>query len=136
MQLVVISVTFVLLVARAWAGPEIDCAEAVWDVGTISPRDTVSHLFVIMNTGDDTLEITAVHDCCGAESGLSTNSIHTRGSAELAITLTVQGRVGSISKTIHVESNDPDKRFLQLELRGRIDGAIEPLSEVMAKPHA
>jgi hypothetical protein len=111
------------------AEPRLECEQPNWDSGTISPTDHVSHLFVLTNSGAGQLIITDVHGCCGAESALSTNVIPSQSAATLFVDLSVLGRLGKIEKTIYVESNDPNQKFLQLEVVGRIEGTIPPLLE-------
>jgi hypothetical protein len=119
----------VWIAASAGAGPRLDCPEPEFAFGARDETDTVTHTFVIRNTGDAPLEITRLRPACGCTvARMDAPRIPPEGEGRLSATLTLKGRSGPQRKSIRVHSNDPDNPVTTLWLTGTVhkELAFEP----------
>jgi len=91
------------------SSPKIVFREEKYDFG-IKPRDMiVQHTFQVFNAGNDTLIITKVETACGCTMAMLTSDHIAPGdSGRLLVSLNLSDRVGRMSKTMTVYSNDPE----------------------------
>lgn len=88
-------------------GPSIQCDEELFPFGSIHQGDIKEHIFTVRNTGDDTLKISQVQSSCGCTVGMMDNSnIPPGGVGQLKATFNSSGKMGHITKTIYIYSND------------------------------
>ena len=116
--------------------PRIFCEETTFDFGSKDSSEIVDHTFVLKNTGNSDLVITAVRPACGCTAAELTQSTIPPGeSAKLSAKLTLAGRNGQVQKPILIESNDPANPALQLVMKGVIgtDFQITPSTMVLRK---
>lgn len=105
-------------VAKAPA-PKIVCDTPVYQFGEMDNTRDVEHVFILRNTGELSLEITAVRATCGCTATeMSTKIIPPGGQAELKAKLTLRGRQGRQRKAIMIHSNDPETPMLSLYFDG------------------
>ncbi len=101
------------------AAPKIAVDNAVYDFGTVLEGVFVTHKFILSNVGDELLTITNVRVDCGCTgTDLSKTNLEPGESVELEANLDTLRYRGRISKSIHVESNDPENARLTLRLTG------------------
>lgn len=101
--------------------PRIFCEETTFDFGSKDSSEIVDHTFVLKNTGNSDLVITAVRPACGCTAAELTQSAIPPGeSAKLSAKLTLAGRNGEVQKPILIESNDPANPALQLVMQGTV----------------
>ena len=101
------------------AAPKIAVDNAVYDFGTVLEGVFVTHKFLLSNVGDETLTITSVRVACGCTAtALSKTTLEPGESVELEANLDTSHYGGRISKSIYVESNDPEDARLTLRLTG------------------
>jgi hypothetical protein len=101
--------------------PRIFCKETTFDFGSKDSSEIVDHTFVLKNTGNSDLVITAVRPACGCTAAELTQSTIPPGeSAKLSAKLTLAGRSGEVQKPILIESNDPANPALQLVMQGTV----------------
>ncbi|MGA1193264.1 MAG: DUF1573 domain-containing protein [Kiritimatiellia bacterium] len=106
-------------------GPRIACDEPVFDFGSADNTGSISHTFVLKNTGDTTLEISNIRAACGCTvANISTRSIPPGGTSELTANLNLRGRNGKQSKGITITSNDPQNPSFVVTLVGTATTAI------------
>lgn len=99
--------------------PRLVCDEPTFDYGTVDPSTPVEHTFVIRNEGTLTLEITRVHASCGCTvANITEKSVPPGGESKITSRLSLQGRSGPQSKTIVIDSNDPQQPQTILTLTG------------------
>jgi hypothetical protein len=121
---------------KAEKQPRILCEEETFDFGSKDSSEIVDHTFVLKNTGNSDLVITAVRPACGCTAAELTQSTIPPGeSAKLSAKLTLAGRNGQVQKPILIESNDPANPALQLVMKGVIgtDFQITPSTMVLRK---
>jgi rhodanese-related sulfurtransferase len=112
-----------LAVAAAASGT-IFAEETEYDFGAVLEGYSVSHVFVLQNVGDSTLEIVRVRTSCGCTTtDLATRFLEPGESVDLEVLLDTAGFGGSISKSIYVESSDPDTPRLTLRMFGVVNRA-------------
>lgn len=97
--------------------PHIAFSESSFDFGKVKNTDTLKHDFVVTNTGNATLEITAVQPGCGCTmAGQWDRQIAPGQTGKIPIQLSVANFNGKIAKSITVSCNEPTRptHFLQL----------------------
>lgn len=101
--------------------PRLVCEEPVYNFGEVDNSQTVEHTFILRNEGDLSLEIGQVKPACGCTvANLSEKVIAPGKEATLATRLSLRGRTGRQSKSISVDSNDPQNPRIQLRLEGNV----------------
>jgi len=105
--------------------PKIACDEPEFDFGERSNEEKVEHEFILKNIGDAQLLIDKVRTTCGCTvAQLEKKELQPGESTKVKATLTLKGRQGATTKSISVESNDPETPVLTLTLKGT---AIPPI---------
>lgn len=99
----------------------IAAEEEVFDFGDIKEAEgTVTHTFVVKNTGEAPLVITKVLPTCGCTSPQWTKDPIAKGAkGEINITYDPNGRPGPFNKTINVFSNGR-RGALVLMIKGNV----------------
>jgi len=106
----------------ALATPILSVDKPVLNFGTISQGKKLNFAFKLTNNGDSPLSITRTRTSCGCTvAHISTNSIAPGKSAELKITFDSSNFGGKVSKTITVESNDPEAPSTTITIKGIIN---------------
>jgi len=112
-------IAVVALGATLVAAPKIAVDKAVYDFGTVLEGVFVTHEFLLSNVGHEPLTITRVRVACGCTTtALSKTTLAPGESVELEASLDTSYYGGKISKSIYVESNDPENTRLTLRLTG------------------
>lgn len=112
-------IAVVALGATLAAAPKIAVDNAVYDFGTVLEGVFVTHKFLLSNVGDESLTITRVRTSCGCTTtALAKTTLAPGESVELEANLDTAHYGGTISKSIYVESNDPENARLTLRLTG------------------
>ena len=94
---------------------------ASFNFGKVQQGQEIRRVFRFRNTGKQTLVITRVKSSCGCTfPSLKTKSYAPGKQGSLTVTFDSKGRVGRQHKTITVESNDPKKPRIILEISGVI----------------
>ncbi len=93
----------------------------VWDFGTVSQGEEVSHKFQVFNTGEGALRIQQVRAMSPRTSATAASHIVESGqSTEVEVTLRPGQRRGRVVEAVFVHSNDPKEPRKRLMLRGTI----------------
>ncbi len=109
------------------AGPKLEISSTEWNFGMLKEGEIAEHVFVIENTGDDTLIISKVRATCGCTATLLSDSlIPPSGKAELKSKLRTKGMSGKFHKHIFVYSNDPENPRISLSLTGYVQREPAP----------
>ncbi len=99
--------------------PKIACEQPEFDFGERSNEEKVEHEFIIKNIGDAKLLIDKVRTTCGCTvAELEKKELEPGESTKVKAILTLRGRQGATTKSISVESNDPETPILTLTLKG------------------
>jgi len=119
---VVLVASTALIAVVAQAAPRLDVDEPAFDFGSVLEGETVTHSFVLTNTGDALLVIQQARASCGCTATfLSKKTLAPGESLALETSLRTNGYGGrTINKTVVVKSNDPDDPEVILSLTGTV----------------
>ena len=88
--------------------PKLVLQQSSFDFGDIKQGETVSHTFVLSNSGGDLLKITDVKASCGCTAAApEKNELAPGESTNLVVKFNSTGRQGKQTKTVRIYSNDP-----------------------------
>ena len=105
----------------AAAGPIIEVDNPDYDFGTLAGAPSVTHRFILRNTGDAKLSILDVRTACGCTAtALSGSELAPGESMTLQVTVDLTGFGGRVSQAIYVSSNDLIHRKLTLHVTGAV----------------
>ncbi len=107
--LLAVIVSCLAIAATVCAAPEVYVEEPIYDFGSILEGFAVTHVFIIQNTGNETLVIERVAASCGCTTTeLATDRLAPGASVELEVLIDTAGFGGQrISKSISIQTNDP-----------------------------
>ena len=117
----------VLIGITVSAAPEISVDTETYDFGFAMEGSFVRHVFVITNTGNETLEISRVRSTCGCTTtALPTNSLAPGQSTEVEVSFDTAGYGGrATTKSLYIESNDPQTPQKWISMTGEV-GRLGP----------
>lgn len=98
--------------------PALTLSETVHDFGEIERGTIVEHIFVIRNSGGDTLKISSTRASCGCTAAVvDEKSIPPGGESRLKVTFNSNNKgAGHITKTVTITSNtDPPTTVVTIE---------------------
>ncbi|MFI5237179.1 MAG: DUF1573 domain-containing protein [Ignavibacteriales bacterium] len=101
--------------------PKLVLQHSSFDFGDIKQGETVSHTFVLSNSGGDLLKITNVKASCGCTAASPEKSELAPGeSTNLLVSFNSTGRQGLQTKTIKISSNDPQNPEMVLTITSNV----------------
>lgn len=110
-------------------GPRLSVLNSSFDFGTVEQGVKVVHEFELRNDGDEELKIERVVPACGCTATQLTAPLIAPGaSGKVRLEFDSSGFVGTEEKSARLFSNDPNKPFVTLSLKGNIevDYVIKP----------
>jgi hypothetical protein len=88
-------------------GPRIQFSETSFNFGSVKPSATLAHDFIITNTGDALLEITAVHSACACTTVSAWDrAVQPGKTGKISIRLDPSLLNGTVAKSVTVTCND------------------------------
>jgi uncharacterized protein DUF1573 len=121
MKKIVLLVIFILFPAISYAQPSIAFDAENYDFGTVSQGDLIEHTFELTNSGDKELVIEKLVPSWGCAAVVASSSHLNPGEkGRITAKIDIKGRVGVVSKTIQVFSNDPKRHVVSLSVRAII----------------
>ncbi|SNB46020.1 DUF1573 domain-containing protein [Geobacter sp. DSM 9736] len=124
-----VTIFFLYLTATALAAPAIEVKQPVFNFGAITEGAKIDHVFTIRNAGDAPLNILHVRPACGCTAANASSPVVQPGkTAEIKTTFNSTNFTGNITKTIALETNDPQTPNYTLTMKGVVN------SEVQANP--
>jgi len=115
-----------LLTVRASCAPTISVDSATYTT-TVQPGEEVVHVFMLTNTGNETLSILNVLASCGCTATSLEKTVLSPGeSVGLETKVNTTGFQGTVDKRVTVRSNDPVTPDLFLHLMLTIAGVGQP----------
>jgi hypothetical protein len=119
-SLLLVILSFSLAQAQ-FLGAKVSSQQTEHNFGDIESGKTVTHYFVISNTGDDNLIIKNVHASCGCTAAKPEKEKLSPGeSTKLKVQFNSTGRKGPQEKTVSVMTNDPKNPELKLKIKGNV----------------
>lgn len=119
---------FSLAAAAAPLSPRLVCDGTPFDFGEAPNTGKVEHDFLLRNEGELSAEITNVRSGCGCTVATLSEAdrvIRPGGTGTVHVVFDLAGRTGPQNKVVTVESNDPHRRSLALQLVGT---AVQPVT--------
>ncbi|HUU30182.1 MAG TPA: DUF1573 domain-containing protein [archaeon] len=116
-------------VLLATGSPKIKIDETVHDFGVIYRGETVEHIFVIRNQGNDTLHINNVRSSCGCTAAMmDKRTIPPGGTAELKTSFDAGRYQGQVKKMVSIYSDDMESPTTTLYIQAdvRVDLEVVP----------
>jgi hypothetical protein len=113
--------------------PDIQFETTTYDFGEANPNSVVEHLYTFKNAGNAPLAIAKVTSSCGCTAtALNKDQIQPGEQGEIKVTLRVPSMRGATTKSIYVESNDPDQPRVVLSIKGKVvtEWVFEPSERV------
>lgn len=110
-----------LLAPPAAAGPRLAVDPEGFDFGEVRQQRTVSKEFRLVNFGDAALEILRISTSCGCtvvEAG--ERRVAAGESTRLRVELETREDRGPVVRTVLIETDDPDRPRVTLELRATV----------------
>ena len=88
--------------------PKLVLQQSSFEFGDIKQGETVSHTFVLTNSGGDLLKISNVQASCGCTAAVpEKNELAPGESTNLTVKFNSTGRQGMQKKTVKIFTNDP-----------------------------
>jgi hypothetical protein len=113
-------------------GPGIHFGSDKFNFGTVEEGKLVDHTFTFTNNGTETLQVTEVHPTCGCTlSGDFDKEVLPGKSGKIPVTFKSAGFDGSVTKTITVKTNVPDKADVTLTLEGKVNVSVSVNPKVL-----
>ncbi len=156
-SVMVLSLVVLFGAALSFAAPKIHVTEDSFDFGNVTGAEMLQHNFVIENQGDAQLIIDKTQASCGCTSAMLTyKSITPLASGIMQVSFNPQGKMGPVSKTVTIFSNDPaapqktvridtvimsdiykqqkmSQGFIYLEAEATADGSLSVSSDLMTE---
>lgn len=101
--------------------PKLVIQQNSFDFGAIKQGETVSHTFVLTNSGGDLLKINNVQASCGCTAASPEKSELAPGeSTNLTVKFNSTGRMGNQVKTVKIFTNDPQSPEMKITISGNV----------------
>lgn len=115
--------------------PTIQLSQEVWDFGTILRGEQVRYKLTITNAGQSTLSISQIRSSCATCSVVEgyKQRLKPGQSTDLNVTFTAEGRKGKVTKTVYIDSNDPDTPRAVFRITGIVEKSRAP--EIVVDPN-
>src|SRR5262249_8930081 len=112
-------------------GPRIQFAATGVDFGKVDSGRVVNYSFVFTNTGDQVLEIKSVRPSCGCTTTTNWDRQVEPGKlGRIPLLFNPGGYSGTVFKTIAVDSDDPTRPSVMLQIVATIWKPIEAIPEL------
>ena len=101
--------------------PKLVLQQNSFEFGDIKQGETVSHTFVLTNSGGDLLKIANVQASCGCTAAVPEKSELAPGeSTNLTVKFNSTGRQGAQKKTVKIFTNDPQAPEMTVTITGNV----------------
>jgi hypothetical protein len=107
------------------AAPRLTLVEPLKDFGTVAKGEKITYAFEIKNTGSADLEIIAAKPTCGCTVAEFDKLIKPGQSGKVSASVETVNFAGPISKSITLETNDPNTPTAQLTLSAIVKPYVE-----------
>ncbi|MBN2196477.1 MAG: DUF1573 domain-containing protein [Polyangiaceae bacterium] len=105
--------------------PHIVVEPSSHDFGKVLEGEQLTHVFVVKNTGGESLEIDDVRTSCGCTAAVvEQKSVPPGGSTKVEVKFDTRGRLGKNKKAVNVTSNDPETKSARLEFTAEVEALL------------
>lgn len=120
-NLLFISFLFSSMIFAQMLQPKLIIQQNSFDFGAIKQGETVSHTFILTNSGGDLLKINNVQASCGCTAAVpEKNELAPGESTNLPVRFNSTGRMGNQVKTVKIFSNDPQSPEMTITISGNV----------------
>jgi len=120
-NLLFVSFLFSSMIFAQMMQPKLIIQQNSFDFGAIKQGETVSHTFVLTNSGGDLLKINNVQASCGCTAAVpEKNELAPGESTNLPVRFNSTGRMGNQVKTVKIFSNDPQSPEMTITISGNV----------------
>ncbi|MBD3345339.1 MAG: DUF1573 domain-containing protein [Chitinivibrionales bacterium] len=128
---ILILFTAIFVASPLHAGPRLQVEETEYFAGTFleGQVDTISHDFILKNTGDEPLYVLKVHPGCGCTKFHVDKKIAPGGSGKISIKVDVSKFMGFVKKTTTVLTDADNQQTIRLTMKARIEPVISVSEE-------
>ncbi len=110
------------------AGPKMEIDKSLFSFGTVTEGATVTHNFLLRNTGSAPLIVDRIVSGCGCTTTTAAPlEIAPGASHDLTVSLNTDGLTGEKEKLIRLFSNDPRASFVTLTMSGSVTPIVHLL---------
>lgn len=121
----VLSIAAPFAIAQEKAAPRLTLVEPIKDFGTVPKGEKLNYSFVVKNTGTADLEIIAAKPTCGCTVADFDKIIKPGQTGKVAAAVETINFAGPISKSITLETNDPNTPTAQLTISAIVKPFVE-----------
>jgi hypothetical protein len=114
--------------------PALAIETAVWEFGTIERGQTVTKTVPVANTGSDTLELELFSTCECLSASPQRLALSAGGKAVIELAYMGDEIKAPITKTVFIDSNDPDRPRLDFKVTGTITPGKAPHLAALPDP--
>lgn len=114
-----------LAASNVVAAPRIEFSSSKHDFGTVIGGEPISHEFILVNRGDEPVEISKIKNCCGVSSSITPMEIAPGSNAVCKVVFTTRNRYGKQDKQILIASNDRKHPYYELKMVGTLLRAVD-----------
>jgi uncharacterized Tic20 family protein len=116
-------------------GPHIQLSSEAWDFGTLRRGEHVSHVLTIENAGTEVLRISQIRSSCATCSVVEgyKERLQPGESTEVKVTFRAEGKKGRITKTVYIDTDDPDQPRSIFRITGIVQKSDAP--EIIVDPN-
>ncbi len=129
---------FLFYCQKSHAAPRLTIESIMYDFGNIYEGEEVLTNFTINNEGDTPLKILFVRSSCGCTTASYAKEILPGDTGQVSVKFNSKGYGGKkVVKSVHVKTDDPNNRLLDLIIKGQVDRIMEITPEkVILEGHA
>jgi hypothetical protein len=102
-------------------GPKASAQQMEYDFGNIEQGKIVTHNFILVNNGGDSLKILDVHASCGCTAAKPDKNVLSPGeSINIKVDFNSTGKVGKQEKFVYVKTNDASNPEIKYKFTGNV----------------
>lgn len=116
------------------AGPAIEISTYVWDFGTIERGQRTASEIKVTNAGDDSLRVRLHTACDCLTASIGSSVISPGGSSPISLIYMGDEVKDASSKTLYIDSNDPVRGRLTVNVTGRVTEGKGPHLVALPNP--
>lgn len=103
--------------------PRIQLKSTEVNFGTVTQHQTQKKILLFKNVGNEDLEVEVLKSSCGCSQGeliVKDNSVSPRRTGEIIINFESRDFIGSVLKSLYVQTNDPENRKVEIRVEANV----------------
>ena len=131
-----VSLVLLLISGLAFAeipapAPRVKLATSDWNFGAILADRIISHIFIIENTGQADLVLSAENTSCQCTTATfiikdspketaDDVTVPKGGEARLEVSLDTKNKIGQVQNAVFITTNDPENRVIIINIKAKV----------------